>query len=361
MNNLLEVKVEDLEEYVTAYIENKEPLMIWGAFGIGKSAVMREVAKLQAEKRGLIFTEDWDKINVEGYFVLVDMRLSQLDPSDTKGIPDLDRATQSSVWYIPKWFPKLGNGIIFFDEVNLATEAVQNTCYQIINDRELAGNKLPEGYNVIMAGNRGKEDGARVTKMQVPLLTRMGHIVISENYKGWLDWAEKSGRVSYDIILYLRQHLENIWRYETGTDGRDALCPRLWSKASKFLEGDFPRNIKRGLIMSVLNKSIATELFKFIELKDKYDIDKIIEGTNKMPDKIDEIYSVISGILGKVKDNPEILKKVLMIDIQEEEFKLVMLKSLKILMSNMDKNDEFKKLILTDINGYKKLLLSMVA
>jgi hypothetical protein len=359
ISNIVKVKVEELKEYVEAYVTNKEPLMITGAFGVGKSQIIREVAKKIAKDKGLRYSEDWNDINDNKCYVLIDMRLSQLDPSDIKGIPDLDRETKTSKWYIPNWFPTNGAGLLFFDEVNLASDSVQSACYQIVNDRELTGHKLPEGYAVVMAGNRGRDDGARVTKMQVPLLTRMGHVEIEMNFNGWLEWAMTTERINLDVTMYLQNHRENIWRYEVGSDGRDALCPRLWEKASMFINKGYKDDLLKGLLGSVLNPAIAVELIKFIELRTKYNIKAIIEGKERLPDKVDELFSVLSGVVGYYKEKPELLEKILNIEIQREEFKLLLIKNIKTIAYAIGQQEPFMKLMLKDVGGYKKMLLEI--
>ncbi len=336
----------------------KEPLMITGAFGVGKSAVMREVARERAEELGKIFTEDWSKINDDNYFVLIDIRLSQLDASDIKGLPDLDKENKTAKWYIPDWFPKQGNGILFFDEINLASDIVQSASYQIVNDRELAGHKLPDGYAVVMAGNRGREDGARVNRMQVPLLTRMGHIEIDDNFSGWLDWATEN-MLEPDIAVFLRNNPQHIWKYEVGSDGRTAICPRLWEKANKFYREYKDKPILKGLLASTLNRAITIELLKFIEIQNKYDIMKIIRGKEKVPEKIDEVYSVMAGIIKKYEENTELLEDILKVEFKPE-FKMTMLYLIKSSAVKKEDMDNLKRLILQDIGGYKSAFLELL-
>ena len=57
-----------------------EPVMIWGAPGIGKSTIVATIAK-------------------EEEIQVVDLRLSQLAPSDLRGLPVPDKETKTAHWY----------------------------------------------------------------------------------------------------------------------------------------------------------------------------------------------------------------------------------------------------------------------
>ena len=76
-------------------------VFIWGAPGIGKSSIVRQIA----EAKNL---------------PVVDLRASLLDPTDLRGIPMIRNET--SVWCPPAFLPKASDkpGILFLDEINAA-------------------------------------------------------------------------------------------------------------------------------------------------------------------------------------------------------------------------------------------------
>ena len=113
---------------------------IWGAPGIGKSSIVRQIA----ERRRM---------------PLIDIRASLLDPTDLRGIPMIQDGT--AVWCPPSFLPKKSDkpGILFLDEINAAPPLVQAALYQLILDRRVGEYELPEGWRIIAAGNR-REDKA---------------------------------------------------------------------------------------------------------------------------------------------------------------------------------------------------------
>jgi len=73
--------------------------MTWGSPGIGKSDTYKQAAKELAKKYNLPFKEGKEV----GTFGYVDIRLSQLDPSDLRGLPNIEGKT--TTWKSPDFFP----------------------------------------------------------------------------------------------------------------------------------------------------------------------------------------------------------------------------------------------------------------
>ena len=120
-----------LQKFVTESV--RHAVMIWGPPGVGKSAVVARVAREQ----GLEF---------------IDVRLSQLAPTDLRGLPVPKNGT--SRWFPPEFLPRGGTGILFLDELNMAPPTMQGVAQQLILDRKVGSYELPDGWLVWAAGNR---------------------------------------------------------------------------------------------------------------------------------------------------------------------------------------------------------------
>ena len=92
--------MKNLEKFLTKIVKHKlhNSLMIWGAPGIGKSSVVQSIA---------------DKNNLE----LIDLRISQLAPTDLRGITV--PSEKSASWLHPYFLPTSGKGILFLYEINI--------------------------------------------------------------------------------------------------------------------------------------------------------------------------------------------------------------------------------------------------
>ncbi len=148
--------------------------MIWGPPGIGKSSIVRQAA----EARDL---------------EVVDVRLSQLAPTDLRGLPVADEGI--SRWYPPEFLPRSGRGVLFLDEFNMAPPAMQGLAQQLILDRRVGSYEVPPDWFIWAAGNR-REDRAAVFEMPAPVANRFLHLDVEphlESLKRYAfehDWHE---------------------------------------------------------------------------------------------------------------------------------------------------------------------------
>ena len=81
------MRSRDIIETLEALIDQKLPTFLWGAPGIGKSSVVRQIA----EAKGIGF---------------IDLRLSLMDPTDLKGIPFYENQAHQAVWAPPSFLPR---------------------------------------------------------------------------------------------------------------------------------------------------------------------------------------------------------------------------------------------------------------
>ena len=93
------MRTSETIEVLEGLIEAKIPTFLWGAPGIGKSSIVKAIAK---------------EMNI----VCIDLRLSLMDPTDLKGIPFYDQKSHTALWAPPAFLPKEGCGILFLDELN---------------------------------------------------------------------------------------------------------------------------------------------------------------------------------------------------------------------------------------------------
>lgn len=111
---------------LAAYIAADVPAFLWGPPGVGKSAIVRDVAK----ERG------WK---------VIDFRCSTRDPVALMGLPDL--AGETTRWKVPDEFPQVERdgefGILFLDELNVAAPSMQAAAFGLVLDRRVGEYTLP--------------------------------------------------------------------------------------------------------------------------------------------------------------------------------------------------------------------------
>src|SRR5713101_651883 len=206
------MKASAVTSALRTLVAARQPVFIWGGPGIGKSAVVHQLA-------------------VDLAVLLQDIRALLLDPVDLRGLPFLATDGRSK-WATPEFLPRDGTGILFLDELNAAPAMVQASCYQLVLDRKLGEYTLPEGWAIVAAGNRDS-DRAITTRMPTPLRNRFVHLDFEVDLQEWSQWAIQAG-VCPEVIAFLRFRPELLSAFE-----RDAPAfpsPRSWEFVSRILE-----------------------------------------------------------------------------------------------------------------------------
>lgn len=193
------------------------PLMIWGPPGIGKS----ELVASAAQTHGL---------------PLIDLRLSQLEPSDLRGIPF--RSGERVAWAPPATLPHEDvhgpEGILFLDELTAALPTVAAAAYQLVLDRRLGEYTLPAGWLIVAAGNRTTDRGIAFG-MPAPLANRFQHAALQVDVNQWLRWAETTG-IDERIRRFLAADPKWLSTFEATADQVAFASPRSWVFADRVLK-----------------------------------------------------------------------------------------------------------------------------
>jgi len=283
----------ELKHLIKVYVAAKKALFIWGTIGIGKSEIVRQVGRELAteltDKEGkplnLEFSESIKDINDMKKFVVIDIRLSQMDPSDLRGIPVWDKEAGCTRWLAPSTFPRQGYGLIFFDELNLSAPLVQASAYQMILNRQLGEYLIPDGFGLIAAGNR-LEDRANIFDMAKPLCNRMGHVQLNYPFpEEWTRWAGPAG-IDGRVIGFINAFQSKIFEFDHNSKDKAFATPRTWEFVSDLIKGVSSTNTDELLIRigSMVGESTAVEFIGFLQLRDEL---HPIEDYFKKPDTID--------------------------------------------------------------------------
>ncbi len=277
------------------------PVMLWGPPGVGKSQMVAQVASTH---------------NVP----VIDIRLSQMEPSDLRGIPF--RTDDSVEWAVPSMLPDAERhgpkGILFLDEITSAPPSVSAAAYQLILDRKLGNYEVPEGWAIFAAGNRQGDRGVTYT-MPAPLANRFSHYEVEVNLDDWVAWAWDRG-INERLIAFLRFRPDLLFDFDPAHNPVAFPSPRSWEFAHNALHKfeDHPE-LFLGALQACVGPSAGIELKAFMDSLDQMpDLDLIIAGENvPAPKEIDLQYAVATALVGRAiqakgKDNAqEVMGKIL--------------------------------------------------
>lgn len=238
--------------------KRKIPLFLWGPPGIGKSSIVAQIAA----ERGIGF---------------IDLRLSLLDPTDLRGIPFFNAATEEAVWASASFLPQAGEGILFLDELNTAAPMVQASAYQLILDRKIGEYTLPSGWAIVAAGNRESDRGVTF-RMAAPLSNRFVHLSMEASVADWRSWAFERG-IDARIVAFIAHRPDALFAFDAKNDARAFATPRTWAYVHEILASEPERELLLPLVAGAIGDELAAAFLGFMLVASELpDIEAILEG-----------------------------------------------------------------------------------
>jgi hypothetical protein len=278
-------------EFASTASSAHTPVMLWGPPGVGKSQIIAQIAEKHAVP-------------------LIDVRLSQMEPTDLRGIPF--RSGDRVEWSVPALLPDETRhglrGILFLDEITSAPPTVTAAAYQLILDRRLGEYRAPDGWVIFAAGNRYSDRGVTYV-MPTPLANRFTHYEIEPNLDDWAAWAHANG-IDPRVVAFLRFRPDLLFDYNPAQNPVAFPSPRSWEYAHRALSkfGDAPE-LLLDAVQACVGPAAGVEFNAFVaNLHELPDIDAIVRGeSTQVPDGIDLQYGVAAALVRRalqVRDLP---------------------------------------------------------
>jgi hypothetical protein len=256
------------------------PVMLWGPPGVGKSAIIKEIC--QELKIGL-----------------VDVRLSQKEPVDMRGLPVPDLKNNDVKWLISSEWPRdaKSKGIIFFDELSSADRSLQVAAYEMILDRKLGDlYQVPNGWLICAAGNR-MEDQAVSISISSALANRFCHLEVKADLKTWLKWAFDTN-IHPTVIAFIKNKPDVLFKMSDLAQ-RGWPSPRSWARVSYLFyayeknKNQLSSDSLQFMVKGLIGPGLGIEILSFYQqMLTTYDFEKILLGelVVEIPKKLDVQY-----------------------------------------------------------------------
>ncbi len=270
-------------EFQSTLSGHHTPVMLWGPPGVGKSQMVAQVAARHD-------------------MPMIDIRLSQMEPTDLRGIPFRNGAVVE--WAIPAMLPDPERhgmeGILFLDEITSAAPTVSAAAYQLILDRQLGEYQVPPGWAIFAAGNRQGDRGVTYS-MPAPLANRFSHFEVETHLDDWVAWAY-AHNIDERIIAFLRFRPERLFDFDPMHNPVAFPTPRSWEFAHRALQKfmEYP-DLLLGSLQACVGPTAGIEVKAFIDNLDNLpDIDAILKGeAAQVPKETDLQYAVASALVGR--------------------------------------------------------------
>jgi len=277
------MKVSELPKYLKL-LPPAQAVLIVGPPGCGKSTAVREFAESEASRLGRQFVDYDDdnelflkiSTNPERYYVFLDLRLSECEPTDFLGVP---RDSDGFIVYKPlRWVQAFSHqasaGLIFLDEItNVRREDVLAQAYKLVLDRRVGFKKLSDGVRVIAAGNR-PEHSSIANLLPAPLTNRFAVLDIdaSDPYE-WIEYVNsKEGGIDPRVAGYITRFPSDLHREPDATETLENFpTRRSWSRLNQVLRDNEIKDVREiKEVAEMLVGSFVAQKFSAFCLLQKY-------------------------------------------------------------------------------------------
>lgn len=248
-------------------IEKQRPVFLIGPPGIGKTAIMEQIAK------------ELD-IAIVSYSMTHHTRQSAL------GLPfivkknyqgeeyDVSEYTMSEIISsVYESMEKSGKkeGILFLDEINCVSETLAPSMLQFLQYKTFGNHRVPQGWVIATAGNP-PEYNRSVHEFDVVTMDRLKVMETEADFDVWKIYAEQKG-LHNSIMSYLDIKKDDFYHIENTVDGKVYVTARGWEDLSEavYLYEEKGFKVDESLIgQYIRDKRVAGEFATYYELYEKY-------------------------------------------------------------------------------------------
>ena len=274
----LYLKKDEFGEYRLPVVRQR-PIFLLGAPGIGKTAVMEQIAQ-------------------EMGVALVSYSMTHHTRQSALGLPYItqkkygDEAFSVTEYTMSEIIASLYDimeksgireGILFLDEINCVSETLSPAMLQFLQYKTFGRHRVPQGWVIVTAGNP-PEYNKSVREFDIVTMDRLKILEVEADYPVWKEYAARRG-IHSAVTTYLDQKKEHFYRMETTAKGRSYVTARGWEDLSQilFLHEEEGLAVDEALVGQYLrNEKVVREFAAYYDLyqryKKEYPIDHILRG-----------------------------------------------------------------------------------
>lgn len=261
-------------------IVRQRPIFLLGAPGIGKTAIMEQIAQ-------------------ELGIALVSYSMTHHTRQSALGLPfimhkeyegksyDVSEYTMSEIIasiYDVMARSGIREGILFLDEINCVSETLAPSMLQFLQYKVFGRHQVPEGWVIVTAGNP-PEYNKSVREFDVVTMDRLKILEVEADYGIWKEYARERG-VHTAILNYLDMKKEDFYQVETTVRGRSYITARGWEDLSEMLVlyEEEEISVEESFVGQYLrNERVVKEFTAYYDLyqkyKNDYKVEEILAGT----------------------------------------------------------------------------------
>lgn len=203
---------------------------------------------------------------------------------------------------------------IFFDEIGNSMNDQQTVILQIINERRLAGNKIPDDVWFACATNR-PEDKTGTNQLVKSLESRLTSVEVTDDYiktnlfQNWMKWATGPGNIDPTITSFFEWSKggddgKAFYDFDPDSDERGWPNPRSWTKHSRWLDLLPSQNAAYDHGVSMLGEGAYGQYAAFVSIATTLPTPEEVladPGSVDVPTEVNASYAVISNLASHIR------------------------------------------------------------
>jgi hypothetical protein len=331
----IKVTPHEAVDYIKDIISAKLVPMLSGDPGIGKSDIIAQILEVY---------------NLQ----MLDIRLSQYDPSELNGYPSIknNRAAHIPLEIFPIEGDPLPTEIragltphtyagwgIFFDEFNSSSLATQAAAYKVILNHAIGSHKLHKRAVSMCAGNLATNN-AIVNRMSTAMQSRLVHLELQVDVDQWVQWANQHA-LDHRVIAYIQSVPTNLHNFDPDHNDHTFACPRTWEFTSKLIKKILGSlQPKLPLLAGTISEAIAREFVLYTDIYTELPTIKEIEAnpTSIPISREPGILFALSNMVAAWAKDSNIDKLIQFVERLPLEFGTITLQNMIYRNSDMQKN-----------------------
>ncbi len=282
---------DDIKNAVAAYltkdefgnlvipVERQRPIFLMGAPGIGKTAIMEQVAS---------------ELNIG----LVSYSMTHHTRQSALGLPFIVKKEYAGKEYSVSEYTMseiiasvydtieetgMTEGLLFLDEINCVSETLAPAMLQFLQYKTFGRHRVPRGWIIVTAGNPPEYNNS-VREFDIVTWDRLKRINVEPDLETWKEYAYSKGTHAA-IVTYLDIKKDDFYKIESTVDGKTFVTARGWSDLSDIIKiyEKLGYTVDEKLIGQYLQhpktaKSFASYYDLFRKYRSDYQVDKILNG-----------------------------------------------------------------------------------